>query len=280
MATLTAKRRKETGAFYTPDVFADLAVESIAQFISEEDAYIDNLIFFDPFAGEGALLRAVKRRYPYARCWASTLEQEDANIIRRDLGIGCDVLDFYNTDWSKEIIVKDCNKHLVIITNPPYENFAKADAEETLLYQKYQNINKTTMALLEIMSWEPYAWGTFSKPFYWGVKKLEREVYYKAQHSLVDVFMFPSTAFAHISKPWAVQWSLHIKGEMSIYDDPLFMRIYEKNGKPPNLADVVSYDDDDEPHYYGDTLSNKEMQIYKDTGIYGRFFRSDIEIIK
>ncbi len=54
---LSVKKRKETGAFYTPKKWADLAVKKIQEIIPN----LEDFVFYDPCCGEGALLEALPK---------------------------------------------------------------------------------------------------------------------------------------------------------------------------------------------------------------------------
>ena len=49
---LTKQRQKDTGAFYTPKMWADLAVKYIIEVVPN----IEEFVFLDVCCGEGALL--------------------------------------------------------------------------------------------------------------------------------------------------------------------------------------------------------------------------------
>ena len=72
---LTKERRIETGAFYTPKIWADKAVEYICEVIPNMDDYF----FWDMSAGEGALLEALPESCDK---YGTTLEYEDYQILK------------------------------------------------------------------------------------------------------------------------------------------------------------------------------------------------------
>lgn len=146
---LTAKQKAETGAFYTPKVWADKAVEYLREFIGED---FNNYIFWDCAGGEGALLEALPSN---VRRIGTTLEADDVSILKSK-GIEAYQFDFLDGDfhdlpfWND--IANNADK-LVIFTNPPYlrlpasnQSFAKLhyknnNAEELFIYRICKEIS-------------------------------------------------------------------------------------------------------------------------------------------
>lgn len=128
---LTEERRAQTGAFYTPKMWADKAVEYMQDVLGELTQYV----FYDPAAGEGALLESLP-----ANCekFASTLEWQDVEILRQK-GINAVQFDFLREENIRllpyEIIAP--RKPLVIFTNPPYLKLGKEDAQ-SYAYHTYR----------------------------------------------------------------------------------------------------------------------------------------------
>lgn len=113
---LTKQRQKDTGAFYTPKQWADLAVAYMREYLPLPLEYYT---FYDPAGGEGALMEALPQN-----CikYATTLEKEDVEIMRSK-GIKAWQFDFLNDD-TEELPhalynASRCNR-LVIFMNPPY----------------------------------------------------------------------------------------------------------------------------------------------------------------
>lgn len=145
---LTAKRQQETGAFYTPKVWAEKSVEYIKDFVGKE---FHNCIFWDCAGGEGALLEALPES---VRRIGTTIENEDVAIMKSK-GIEAYRFDFLDDDFQylpfwKDI--RDNTDNLVILTNPPYvrlsasnQSFAKRNyknniAEELFIYRICEEI--------------------------------------------------------------------------------------------------------------------------------------------
>lgn len=113
---LNTERKKQTGAFYTPKFWADLAVEYMRNALPLP---LEEYFFYDPAGGEGALLEALPEG---CQKLATTLEAEDV-FIMRDKNIKAYRFDFLNDEiWKvKERLQPYINTdRLVTFTNPPF----------------------------------------------------------------------------------------------------------------------------------------------------------------
>ena len=145
---LTAKRQRETGAFYTPKIWADKVAEYLREFIGKD---FQNCIFWDCAGGEGALLEALPDS---VRRIGTTIENEDVTIMKNK-GIEAYKFDFLDNNF--EVLpfweeVRNNTERLVIVTNPPYlrlpasnQSYAKNQyknnsAEELFIYRICQEI--------------------------------------------------------------------------------------------------------------------------------------------
>ena len=120
---LTKEQKAKTGAFYTPKVWADLAVEYMKKVLPEP---LEEYFFYDPAGGEGALLESLPRN---CRKMATTLEYEDVHIMR-EKGLDAYRFDFLNDEiWRVKDKLQSYidKKKLVVFTNPP---FVKLPAKE------------------------------------------------------------------------------------------------------------------------------------------------------
>ena len=116
---LTKERQKETGAFYTPKVWADMAVSYFKNYLDED---LSEFVFWDVAGGEGALLDALPHN---VRRIGTTLELEDM-LIMRSKGIEAYQFDFLDGDLESLPFYKDLDKEkLVVFTNPPYMRLKK-----------------------------------------------------------------------------------------------------------------------------------------------------------
>jgi len=156
---LTAKQREETGAFYTPKIWADICVERLRRVLPTFDGFT----FYDPAAGEGALLDALPEG---TDCYASTLEREDVDILRAK-GYEAEQFDFLtmNTRFlHPNILAARDEGTLVVLTNPP---FFKLPADRyTLMKRLYPAhcSDSVCMFLLRIVrELQPLILATWSK---------------------------------------------------------------------------------------------------------------------
>lgn len=136
---LTQERQKETGAFYTPKVWADLAVRYIQQVVPDLEHYV----FYDPFCGEGALLDALPKG---VEKYGTTLEWEDVEICRNK-GFQVWQLDFLKDDLS-DLLSESKMKRLIVFTNPPY---VKLPTMHYAIQGKYKTNDATALGYYRII---------------------------------------------------------------------------------------------------------------------------------
>jgi hypothetical protein len=156
---LTKERQKETGAFYTPKIWADKAVEYMRNFVPNLEDYC----FWDMAAGEGALLEALPENCVK---YGTTLEREDF-IILRDKGFDCNVFDFLNGKLENIMWLKDVPKEkLIIFTNPP---FVKLPATHTSYAKtRYGTNDATALFFYRILEEiQPFLLCSFNKMDIW-----------------------------------------------------------------------------------------------------------------
>ena len=112
---MTTEHRRKTGAYYTPQPWAELAVMYLREVLPE----FDRCIFYDPAAGEGALLEALP---PHVEKYATTLDPDDVDILRAK-GFTAWPFDFLLGDADhlpKVLFDAAFMRRLVILTNPPF----------------------------------------------------------------------------------------------------------------------------------------------------------------
>lgn len=118
---LSEARRAATGAFYTPPMWADLAAEYIARTFPDPRSFL----FYDPAAGEGALLSAARRKFGDIPTAASTLEPQDVSLLMAAGHAPAIAADFLASRPLQEI-VPPCvwqaarEGRLIVFTNPPF----------------------------------------------------------------------------------------------------------------------------------------------------------------
>ena len=173
---LTRERQEETGAFYTPKVWADLAVKYILALLP----YPEHYVFYDPAAGEGALLDALPAN---CRKIASTLEAGDVEILKSKGYKDAFQFDFLDEpiggvslDSNSPILeVLQNREKLIIFTNPPFNTLPTNN--NCLAKQLYDNHNGNAVALffLRIMyEVQPVMLCSFNKMDIWQGSNLQK----------------------------------------------------------------------------------------------------------
>ncbi len=121
--------RERKGSFFTPAIWVEKSQQYIADVLGEN--WQDEYYVWDCCAGTGNLLAGLTNKY---HVWASTLDQQDVDVMRQRIANGANLLDthvfqfdFLNDSFDKlpsglKNIIDDPEKrkHLVIYINPPY----------------------------------------------------------------------------------------------------------------------------------------------------------------
>ena len=137
---LSKQKQKDTGAFYTPKIWADLAIK----YILEVCPNIEDFVFLDVCCGEGALLEALPKG---VEKYVTTLECEDVEICRNK-GFQVWQLDFLKDDIS-DILPPSKMERLIIFTNPPY---VKLPTKSNNFQLKYKNNDATALFYYRILN--------------------------------------------------------------------------------------------------------------------------------
>lgn len=137
---LTDFQKKETGAFYTPKIWADLAVDYIRKIIP----CLEDFVFLDPCCGEGHLLDSLPKN---VEKYGSTLEKEDV-LICKEKGHNVVQLDFLKDDVSN-LIPKEKNERLIVFTNPPYVKYYK---DKYNIQNKYKTNDSVALFYYKILN--------------------------------------------------------------------------------------------------------------------------------
>lgn len=137
---LTTQRQKETGAFYTPKVWADKAIEYISRIVPQLEDYV----IYDPCCGEGALLEAIPKGIER---YGTTLEEEDVEICR-DKGFQVWQLDFLH-DEITELLPPSKMNRLIVLTNPPYVKLPST--HNSIAYRRYKTNDATALFYYRIL---------------------------------------------------------------------------------------------------------------------------------
>ena len=184
---LSVKKRKETGAFYTPKKWADLAVKKIQEIIPN----LEDFVFYDPCCGEGALLEALPKG---VEKYGTTLEWDDVEICRNK-GLQVWQLDFLEDDIS-DILPESKMKRLIVFTNPPY---VKLPSEKyTTIKNKYKNHDATALFYYRILNEiAPIMLFGFNKSDLWSSsqQKKFRNDFCIYERSLITPFLTPSKSW-------------------------------------------------------------------------------------
>lgn len=184
---LTKQRQKDTGAFYTPKIWADLAVK----YILEVCPNIEDFVFLDVCCGEGALLEALPKG---VEKYGTTLEWEDVEICR-DKGFQVWQLDFLKDDIS-EILPPNKMERLIIFTNPP---FVKLPANQyQFLRNKYKTNDATALVFHRIISeLNPLLLCSFNKTDIWQAQshKSFRQQFNIYKNVVGKTFLTPSKSW-------------------------------------------------------------------------------------
>ena len=150
---LTKDRQKSTGAFYTPSIWADKAVEAIRQTLT----YPEDYLFYDPAAGEGALLEALP---DWVDKCGTTLESEDVLICQKK-SLRVLKLNFLE-DNINELFSEQQRKKLVVFMNPPYVKLAAGS--NLSAYKKYRTNDATALFYYRVfLELKPFAVFSFNK---------------------------------------------------------------------------------------------------------------------
>ena len=121
--------RERKGSFFTPAIWVEKSQQYLAAALGEN--WQENHYVWDCCAGTGNLLAGLTNKY---RIWASTLDQQDVDVMRERIKNGANLLDshvfrfdFLNDPFDKlpqglKDIIADPEKcrRLVIYINPPY----------------------------------------------------------------------------------------------------------------------------------------------------------------
>lgn len=141
---LTKERQKNTGAFYTPKYWAELAVRYIEKCLPKD---LIHYTFYDPFAGEGALLEALPNNLIK---FGSTLEFEDFEILesKEIQAYNIDFFDIRTAGFLESLA--PINHELIIFTNPPYMTLPKGKYEEVKKLYPEARSDAEALALLRL----------------------------------------------------------------------------------------------------------------------------------
>lgn len=204
---LTAEQQTATGAFYTPRVWADKAVEALGRVLGDLTQYT----FWDPCAGEGALLDALPENVLKV---ATTLEWQDVEILRGK-GYLAAQYDILREAWADMLpmLVRYPLKKLVVFTNPPFVSLP-ASARGWYAVEKYGawgRNNAVALILLRLAYEVPYSYlATFSKLdlFHGNSMAGFREQWAWIGGTSLGGFVCPSMSWPGLKGQWPLLFSM------------------------------------------------------------------------
>jgi hypothetical protein len=136
--------RLKTGEFYTPPLYAELAVKYMREVLPSMEDYL----FWDMAAGHGNLLDALPEN---CEKYATTYEYDDIPILR-EKGYVAHRMDFLDGDWTRHldlVAARDAGR-LIVFTNPPYLELP-AD-QYVSLRKKHKTINSVELFYQKILN--------------------------------------------------------------------------------------------------------------------------------
>lgn len=231
--------RRATGAYYTPQQWAKLAVAYLSLAL---DKPLQHYLFYDPAGGEGALLEALPQG---CECIATTLEAEDVQILRSK-GINAyqyDFLDCETIDLPNRLYI--ARNRLVVFTNPPY--FKLSHSYDCRAKRDYQHNDSVALFLYRIF-WElrPLCTAWFGKldiiqaPH---MRQLRQDLI--TQDGLKGVFVCPSKSWPGLKGNFPIGFFIHQNNrgrgqELRNIEGVLMAR---EGGRPKSLEDVIALAD-------------------------------------
>ena len=222
---MTIERRRETGAYYTPEPWARLAVEYLRQVLPG----FDQCIFYDPAAGEGALLEALP---PHVEKYATTLEPEDVDLLRAK-GFTAWPFDFLQGEAEhlpRVLFDAARMRRLVIFTNPPF-----VLATNGLLREAHLTSNAAALFIyraFEELGAQVYA--GFNKADLWQSSTLQRFRWDMSELGIEipAAFATPSYTWPGLKGKWPLLFNIltpiygDIKGGFRAYTRPTADRVH------------------------------------------------------
>ena len=104
---------KDFDQFYTQDSVAETCLEMTLDFLKKSD--IENPFFFEPSAGDGAFLRALKKENK--KYFACDIEPRSEEILQAD---------FLQTDLIHQLKISAKKNKIIVIGNPPFGKKGKS----------------------------------------------------------------------------------------------------------------------------------------------------------
>jgi hypothetical protein len=258
--------RERKGSFFTPAIWVEKSQQYLAAELGEN--WQDEYYVWDCCAGTGNLLAGLTNKY---RVWASTLDQQDVDVMRERIKNGANLLDshifqfdFLNDSFDKlpqglREIVDDSEKRkkLVIYINPPYAEVSSKVAVGGNLKGKrgvnVTEIQKKYSELLGTASRELFAQfliriaqemsgciiGQFSK-----TKHLQGSAFAQFRnHFIGDLkrsFLVPADTFDNVKGKFPIGFFVWRLGGNNAFTSTI-VDVYERNGEFKGLKSLAAY---------------------------------------
>ena len=261
--------RERKGSFFTPAIWVEKSQQYLAAELGEN--WQDEYYVWDCCAGTGNLLAGLTNKY---RVWASTLDQQDVDVMRERVKNGANLLDshvfqfdFLNDSFDKlpqglREIIDDPEKRrkLVIYINPPYKEATSAKQKTgtgsnvagltkgTSIYEKYLKIigtaSRELFALFLMRIHDDIAGciiGQFST-----LKHLQSSnfrVFRKYFHGrLCQSFVVPADTFDNVKGKFPIGFFVWRLVENNIFESTV-ADVYDRDGNFVCHKAIYSYDD-------------------------------------
>ena len=258
--------RERKGAFFTPQKWVELSQEYLAKELGEN--WQDEYVVWDCCAGTGNMEVGLTNKY---NIWASTLDQQDVDVMRGRIRNGANLLDnhvfqfdFLNDSFDKlpeglRQIVNDEEKRkkLVIYINPPYAEAGSSGKKKSKV-----GVSNTT----EVHSGEFGQVGRFAKRelFAQFLARIYSEMsgcivgefsklkalsgpyfkpfrnYFRAKYK--RGFMVPGNTFDNVKGAFPIGFKVWDTGDSDIFDSGM-LDVYDSIGQYIGNKIVYSYDD-------------------------------------
>lgn len=196
---LTKQRQKDTGAFYTPKIRADKAVEYIKKVIPD----FTDWCFYDPACWEWALLEALPDNVVKI---GTTLEAEDVEICRKKW-LRVKQMDFLSADLTK-FAPRWILDRTIVFTNPPYVKLPAGQYQE--LRTKYRTNDTVALFYYRILF-------ELKVPFLAGFNKMDLLQWSSSMEKFGKETGFYERClecFVSPSMSWGLKWKFPIAFQM------------------------------------------------------------------
>lgn len=236
----TDKYRKDTGGEYTPFFFVVEQNKILEEYCKDSNTNLSDYIIYDPCCGVGNLENQFSQEIK-KQCYLSTLDSKDVDI--------CKIKDFENvvqfdylandkepefthggTELTINEIAKREKKKLMIIMNPPYQNYTN--------YQGKRE-NKAISFFNKVVKLQPEV-----IVFYYKTEQMFSEALEAYQKSGLKIYSHIfSTAKTFKLKDWSISqiiFSKHLGDEIS--DKSFTAKRYERDKIGFNFIKSYTYD--------------------------------------